>query len=121
MTASFRVGLIPVLALALSACDGGQSQQMENELMLMQERLLELETQLADAQEHARRLGPAVRELEVYVGDVENEVIDLSMNVSRDLLVNVEANLGNVKTKVAEVRDRTALLSRSLETLEDEP
>ena len=116
MTAASRARMLPIVIALLAACEGGRTEQLENELMLMQERMVELESLLADAQEHAQRRGPAGAELEAYVGDVEKEVIDLSASVSRDLLVNTEANLGNVKTKLAEVRERTALLNRTLET-----
>ena len=120
MTAASRARmlLLPAAIALLAACAGGRTEQLENELMLMQERMVELESLLADAQEHAQRLSPAVAQLEAYVGDVEKEVIDLSATVSRDLLVNTEANLGNVKTKLAEVRERTALLNRTLQTEE---
>ena len=115
MTAARRFGLLILSAGLLSACDAGQTAQLENELMLMQERLVELESQVADAQGHAQRLGTAAAELEAYVLDVENAVIDLSATVTRDHLVNVEANVGNVKTKLAEVRARTNALTTTLD------
>lgn len=101
-------------ACVLAACDDGARERMENEMMLMQERLVELETQVADSEGHAARLATAVGELEAYVRDVEMEVIDLSEHVPRDLLVDVEATVGNTKTKLNEVRARTDALGSAL-------
>lgn len=107
-----------ILALLLfgvvAGCEDGTTQQLENELMLMQERLVELETQVADAEAHSGRLADSMRELEAYVRDVETEVIDLSAHVPRDLLVNAEATVGNAKTKLAEVRARADALGAAL-------
>ena len=50
------------------------------------------------------------QEINDYVRDVETEVIDLSATVPRDVLVNVEATVGNAKNKVAEVRARADAL-----------
>jgi septal ring factor EnvC (AmiA/AmiB activator) len=115
-SASRVTGLLLSLAL-LGACDSGRSDQLENEIMLMQQRMVELESQVAESQEHAEQLTAAVAQLEAYITDVETEVIDLSMDVPRDLLVNVEATVGNVKTKLAEVRSRTAAIGNALEAL----
>ena len=115
MTAVRRFGLLILSAGLLSACDAGQNDQLENELMLMQERLVELESQVADAQAHAERLSTATAELEAYVLDVERAVIDLSATVPRDQLVNAEAFVGNVKTKLTEVRARANALNTTLD------
>ena len=104
-----RAGALLTVGL-LAGCGDGSTQRLENEMMLLQERLVELETQVADAQDHATRLRTAVGELEAYVRDVETEVIDLSATVPRDVLVNVEATVGNAKNKVAEVRARADAL-----------
>jgi predicted nucleic acid-binding Zn-ribbon protein len=106
--------LIPLVISAAAGCEDGTRQQLENEIMLMQERLVELETQVADSQDHANRLSTAVEQLDAYVRDVETEVIELSAHVPRDLLVNVEATVGNAKTKLAEVRARTGALGNAL-------
>ena len=106
--------MIFLLTFALSGCEDGARQQLENQLMQMQERLIELETQVADAQAHAGRLHTAVGELGAYVRDVESEIIDLSADVPRHLLVNVEATVGNAKTKLDEVRARTDALASAL-------
>lgn len=108
------VPLLLVAAMLLSGCEDGGRQQLENEIMLLQERLVELETQVADAQQHATRLGSAVQQLEAYVRDVETEVIELSAHVPRDLLVNAEATVGNAKTKLQEVRERSDVLNQAL-------
>lgn len=113
MMAARLVTIVVMLGL-LAACDDGSRQQLENEIMLMQERLVELETQVADSQEHANRLASAVTQLEAYVKDVETEVIDLSAHVPRDLLVNAEATVGNAKTKLQEVRARVDALGNAL-------
>ena len=115
-SASRVTGLLLSLAL-LGACDSGRSDQLENELMLMQQRMVELESQVAESQEHAEQLTAAVAQLDAYIADVETEVIDLSMDVPRDLLVNVEATVGNVKTKLAEVQSRTAAIGNALQAL----
>lgn len=117
MISGARVSVLLLPFLLLAACDTGRVDQLENEMMLMQERMVELESQVAESQEHAERLTTAVAQLEAYVADVETEVIDLSMNVPRDLLVNVEATVGNVKTKLAEVSSRTTALGNSLGAL----
>ena len=104
---SALVLVIPILTFALAGCEDGSRQQLENQLIQMQERLIELETQVADAQAHASRLDTAV-------GHVESEIIDLSAEVPRHLLVNVEATVGNAKTKVDEVRARTDALTSAL-------
>lgn len=109
-----RLLLVLISTLVAASCDDGTTQQLENEIMLMQERLVELETQVADAQGLANRLSGSVGELQAYVSDVETEVIDLSAHVQRDLLVNVEATLGNAKTKLTEVRARSDALATSL-------
>lgn len=107
---------IPALlaALLLAGCADAGRQQMENAMTLMQERMVELETQVADAQEHASRLQVAVQQLEAYVKDVETEVIELSATVPRDQLVNVEATVGNAKAKLDEVRARSDALGNAL-------
>jgi predicted nucleic acid-binding Zn-ribbon protein len=105
--------LAPLLLLA-AGCEDGSRQQLENEIMLMQERLVELETQVADSQDHANRLSTALTQLDAYLRDVETEVIDLSANVPRDLLVNVEATVGNAKSKLAAVRARSEALGNAL-------
>jgi predicted nucleic acid-binding Zn-ribbon protein len=122
MTAAerFVTSSLALVLLLLVGCDDGGRQQLENEIMLMQERLVELETQLADAQANANRLSTAVGELEAFVADVETEVIDLSAHVPRDLLVNVEATVGNAKTKVAEVANRSDALASALRPAYDE-
>lgn len=99
--------------LIVGCADNGQ-QQLEYQMSMMQERLVELETQVADAQGHANRLQTAVQQLEAYVKDVETEVIELSATVPRDLLVNVEATVGNAKSKLEEVRARSAALGNAL-------
>lgn len=106
--------------LLVAGCDDGSTAQLENEVMLMQERLVELETQVADAQSHADRLGSVVTQLEANVNDVERAVIDLSEWVSRDLLVDTEATLGLAKTRLNEVRQRTDALRASLRPSYDE-
>lgn len=121
MMAAVRFLLVALVAGLLSGCDDGARQQLENELMLMQERLVELETQVADSQQHAERLRDAVAQLEAYVGDVESEVIDLSADVPRHLLVNVEATVGNAKTKLSEVRTRVDALGSALRPSYTEP
>ena len=115
MSAVRRIVLPVLLSAFASACDTGQTDQLQNELMLMQERLVELESQVADAQGHAQRLGTAVAELEAFVLDVEKEVIDLSLTVPRDQLVNAEATVGNAKTKLTEVRARVNALNTTLD------
>ena len=107
---SALVLVIPILTFALAGCEDRSRQQLENQLIQMQERLIELETQVADA----RRLDTAVGQLDAYVRDVESEIIDLSAEVPRHLLVNVEATVGNAKTKVDEVRARTDALTSAL-------
>ena len=116
MSAVRRFGLLSIALGFLAACDAGRTDQLENELMLMQERLLELESQVADAQGHAERLSTAASQLEAYVLDVERAVIDLSMTVPRDQLVNAEAHVGNVKTKLTEVRARVTALNNTLDS-----
>jgi uncharacterized coiled-coil protein SlyX len=111
-----RARTLPLFLVLLAACDTGRQQQLENQLMLMQERLAELESQAADAEGHAERLNSAATDLQAYVGDLEAKVIDLSASVPRDLLVDVEATLGNVKNKALEVRERAALLDRTVDT-----
>jgi archaellum component FlaC len=112
--ARFALALVIPLLFVVSGCDDGTSEQLENQMMQMQERLIELETQLADAQGHANRLDAAQGELDDYVRDVESEIIDLSVEVPRHLLVNVEAAVGNAKTKLEEVRARTDALGNTL-------
>lgn len=109
-----RPALFALTLSILAACEDGSSQRLENEVILLQERLVELETQVSDAQDHANRLRSAVSELEAYVGDVEAAVIDLSATVPRDRLVDAEATVGNVKTKIAEVRARADALHSAL-------
>lgn len=108
------------VAVCVTGCDDGTAARLEDEIMMMQERLLELETQVADAQAHANRLGSAVTELEANVNDVERAVIDLSAWVSRDLLVDTEATLGLAKMRLTEVRQRTDALRSSLRPSYDE-
>lgn len=111
---AIRTFVVLSTACVLAACDDGAREQMETQMMAMQERLVELETQVTDSEGHAARLTTAVSELEAYVRDVEMEVIDLSAHVPRDLLVDVEATLGNTKTKLEEVRARTDALGSVL-------
>lgn len=113
---------IPFIAVLFAiGCDGGGARsELENQLMLMQERLVELETQVADAQAHSSRIGAAVGELEAHVADVERAVIDLSGWVSRDYLVDTEATLGLAKTKLVELRQRSDALRASLRPGYDE-
>lgn len=117
MSAAVRVTLAAICLAALGGCDTGTTQQLENQIILMQERMVELESQVAESQEHAQRLSTAVAQLEAFVNDVETEVIELSVDIPRDWLVNVEATVGNVKTKLAEVRSRTAAVGNSLGAL----
>lgn len=116
MSAARRIVMLFLVSALASACDAGQTDQLQNELMLMQERLVELESQVADAQGHAERLATAAAQLEAFVLDVEKEVIDLSMTVPRDQLVNVEATVGNAKTKLTEVRARVNALNTTLDS-----
>jgi hypothetical protein len=116
MIAVRRAWSFPLLFAMVAGCDTGQQQQLENELILMQERLAELESRTADAEAHAERLVGNVAELQAFVGDLEAKVIDLSATVPRDQLVDVEATLGNVKLKLREVQERSALLDRTLDT-----
>ena len=83
MSAARRIVMLFLESALASACDAGQTDQLQNELMLMQERLVELESQVADAQGHAERLATAAAQLEAFVLDVEKEVIDLSMTEVR--------------------------------------
>jgi len=116
-----RIGALALLlALAVLGCQDNARQQLEEQMMFMQERLVELETQVADSEQQAEGRAAAVSELGADVGDVEAEGIDLSAYVSRDLLVDVEATVGNVKTRLAEVRQRTDALNGVLRPLEPE-
>ena len=116
-----RITITVAAVLFAIGCDGGGGRdQLENQLMLMQERLVELETQVADAQAHASRLGTAVGEMEAHVADVERAVIDLSGWVSRDYLVDTEATLGLAKIKLVELRQRSEALRATLRPAYDE-
>lgn len=109
-----RALIVLACACVFAACEDGTREQLENEVMLVQERLVELETQVADAEGYATRLSSAVGELEAYIRDVEVEVIDLSAQVPRDRLVDLEATVGNAKTKLQEVRTRADALGAAL-------
>ena len=61
----------------LTGCDEGVQQQLENEMILMQERLVELETQVGDSQAQAVRVTAIVTELQAQIRDLEAEIIDL--------------------------------------------
>jgi len=113
-----RFTIVLAAAALVAACDTGQADQLENQIILMQDRLIELESQVAESQEQLERLASSVTQMDAYVQDVEKAVIDLSMYVPRDLLVNVEATVGNAKTKVTEVRERTNALVNALGTME---
>lgn len=115
-----RIAIPLAAALLAIGCDDGSRAQLENELILMQERLVELETQVADAQAHASRLDTAVGQMEAHVADVERAVIDLSAWVSRDYLVDTEATLGLAKTKLVELRQRSDVLNAALRPAYDE-
>ena len=98
----------------LTGCDEGVQQQLENEMILMQERLVELETQVGDSQAQAVRVTAIVTELQAQIRDLEAEIIDLSAHVPRDLLVNVEAIVGQARVKAEEAHMRAASLEAGL-------
>ena len=98
----------------LAGCDDGVQRQLENEMILMQERLAELETQVGDSQAQAVRVTAGLTELQAQIRDLEAEIIDLSAYVPRDLLVNAEAIVGQARTKIEEVRMHAIALEAEL-------
>lgn len=69
---------------------------------------------MGDSQTQAIRLTAAVAELHAQIRDLEAEIIDLSVYVPRDLLVNAEAIVGQARDKAEEARMRAASLEAAL-------